>query len=678
MRRLALLFVVVLVTAALPPAGAQDPSPVPVQLYLSSATGSIGALSGVETLTPALPSDADDNQRDLTTGAAWYQTQPLAGIPGEASFQGPIQGTTWILATATNPAPIGIRFQSVVSFELRKLLPNGTDVLLGNTTQSFQVQVASPLANATTQVNFTIPAPNTTLGRGETLFLNITDASATPGLLATLAAVYDSTAHPSGFNATLLPVAAGNLQISATTTARPGRPGEAPTYVVSVRNLGDQTDVVALNVTGVPNDWSVSITPAQLTLNGGAAGSALVTVRVPQSAQDGTRHTATVSAQTSLGGPPATLTLTTTASGTRTCPGDQDCDGWTDVQERNYSTNPNDPNSTPENTDSDGDGVSNRAEVDSGTDPFDANDFPGSGDGRRGGTGGARPSPGLLAPLGQPLAQALGVSDATGDLLALVLILLFLAIILLLLWFLLAAYPVKVSLVEAKAVTEPGRGADYAVEVRSRLGRRQEVDLEAAGLPSDWDVRFNKPHLTLEAKQSETVGMLIRPPDGWPAPTKRDFEVRARSRVKPGSFAKAVAKMLIQPRAAEAALPPAETAVPEVEPGYEPAAYEPPPAMAPAPVYAPPPAAPSGQFQVSIRDVRHQPEVPERGGEVTTTCRVDNQAGAGERIRLVLVVNGKVRDEVRVELGPGEGAEAEFHWVAYLARNEVKVVAERA
>jgi hypothetical protein len=198
------------------------------------------------------------------------------------------------------------------------------------------------------------------------------------------------------------------------------------------------------------------------------------------------------------------------------------------------------------------------------------------------------------------------------------------------------------------------------------------VDLEVGDLPSDWEVRFNKPRLDLAPKATETVGLLVRPPGNWPAPSKREFLVRARSRLKPGKFAKAGARLLVQPAPAALAPPPVEQAVPE------PAAFpeEEPPGPPPPP---PPPAVPGApQFRVRIGDVRHNPSVPERGSEVSTTARVHNEGPGPERLRVLQVVNGKVRDEVTTELQPGEGAEAEFHWVAYLARNEVKVVAERA
>jgi hypothetical protein len=223
---------------------------------------------------------------------------------------------------------------------------------------------------------------------------------------------------------------------------------------------------------------------------------------------------------------------------------------------------------------------------------------------------------------------------------------------------------------------------DYTVEVRSLRRQPQIVDLEIAELPGDWDARLSQPRVSLEPKQRQTIGLLVRPPDAWPAPSKREFIVRARSRLKPGKFARAIGRLSIQPRG-EVAPPPSEEGV------REPAAW---PEEGPTPeavqeaaeagqeAFAPAPAPPraGGPFRIAISDVKHTPEVPERGGEVTTTARVDNRGTAPERVRLVLVVNGKVRDEVTTELGPGEGAEAEFHWVAYLARNEVRVVAERA
>lgn len=690
MRRLAFLFAVLLATTTLAPgplaplapvqpAEAQA-APVPLALFLSSATGNVGNLQGVETLTTAPPTKADDSRRVLFSGGgpftgasgAWYQTSPLPGIAGEATVDGAVTGTTWFAVTGT---PLGGLLGVVgtvdLEFQLRKVLANGTDAFLSNTTAQIG-PIVSPLTNETS-VAWSIPAPNQSLLAGESLSLNI---SASGAGIADLSVLYDSTAHPSGFNITLLPVARGDLQLSATTTSREAAPGASPTYIVSVRNRADQADTVTIAATGAPAEYAIRLTSTSLPLAAGQSGNTLVTVVIPANAADGTRHTTTVTATSANGGAPQTLTLTTTVRATSTAPTDNDGDGYTNAEETRYSSDPNDANSTPDTDDDDNDGVSNRAEVDAGTDPFDANDFPGSGgaNNQPGGNGAGACS---IFPLCDVVATSTGVDAVTADILSIILILLFLLIIALLLWWLLGGYPVSVVLVEPRATTEPGRGADFAVEVKSRLGRAQQVDLEAAGLPGDWDVRFNKPQVTLDAKQSEVVGMLVRPPGGWPAPSKRDFEVRARSRLKPEKFAKAVAKLSINPRSEAAVAPPAEEAVAESAEAWR---SEPEPEAVPVPYVVPVPAGGAGAaaFKVGIHDVRHNPAVPERGAEVTTIARVDNNGPAKERLRVVLVVNGKVRDEVQVELGPGEGAEAEFHWVAYLARNEVKVVAERA
>lgn len=660
MRRLALLLVAALAATALGPAGQGQPAPVAAQLYLSSLQATLPGVGTVETLTPNPPVKADDSVRNATTGAAWYLLPgTLPGLAGEATVSGQVQGTVHLLLTPVSPLPLGVTLTNTVRVELRRVTANGTEERLGNTTQEFQLTLTPPVSNSTA-VNWTISPSNASLLAGESLALNVTATSQPP--LGTLAVQYDSTARPSGFNITFQPLARGDILLSASTASRDVAPGASATYFVSVRNNADQQDTVRLNTTGSPSDWQVGVNPSSLALTPGSTGSVLVTVRAPPNASDGARHTATLTALSALGANQS-LALTTTVRVQQVCmvagQQDQDCDGFSDVDERRYSSRANDPTSTPDNTDTDGDGASNKAEVDAQTDPLDPDDFPGAGDrAPPGGAGGASP----LAPLSDPIAEALGVDSSTADVIALGLILLFLLILLLLLFLLLGGYPVKLSLVEARAATEPGRSADYSVEVRSRTRKGQTVDLEVAELPEDWEARFNRPRLELPPKARETVGMLVRPPDNWPAPSKREFQVRARSRLKPAKFARAVAKLLIQP--APAVQPPEEEGVPEQ--AWEPA---PPP---------PEPVAGAAAFRVGIRDVRHDPPAPERGGEVTTKARIDNEGAAQERLRVVLVVNDKVRDEVRVELGPGEGAEAEFRWVAHLARNEVKVVAERA
>lgn len=672
MRHLALLLVALLAFAALAPQVGAQPAAAPVTFYLSSTPGSVGGIGSVETLSVAPPTKTDDSLRNLTGPASWYNAGGT-GLPGAVNFTSSVEGTLHLLVTPISGLPLGFTVQNTVTVELRKVGLDGAEVVLGNTSVAIQTAFAPPLAANSSAVAFSIAQPNQSLLAGEVLALNV---SASSQGLGALAVQYDSVAHPSNFTVSLQRRATGSLQLSATTTSRDAAPGSSPTYVVTVRNLADTADTVSLSVAGVPAEWATRVTPSSLPLAAGSAGSVLVTVTVPAGTAEGARHTAALTATSINGATPPPLNLTTTVRAASGTPGDRDGDGSSDAEETRYSSNPNDRSSTPDNTDSDNDGVSNRAEVDAGTDPFDPDDFPGAPNG--GSQGGTNPGgASALGFLSGPIAQATGVDAATADLLAILLLLLFLIILALLIWFLFFGYPVTVALIEARAVTEPGRGADYAVEVRSKLGRSQQVDLEAAGLPSDWDVRFNKTHLTLEAKQVETVGMLVRPPAAWPAPSKREFQVRARSRVKPEKFAQAIARMLIQPRPVGLVDPPQEDAFPEAPAE----AYAPPSDREPVPVpyVVPVPAGGDVQpFRVTIRDVRHNPTVPERGAEVTTTSRVDNNGTRPETLRVVLVVNGKVRDEVRVDLGPGEGAEAEFRWVAYLARNEVKVVAERA
>lgn len=680
--RLALVLVLVLAAsslgleAALAQGGPLAPGAV--SLYLSRSTGSLGGKQ-VELLLPVPPGAATSAVRNITGGAGWYA---LPGAPIDYQFGPNASGSAHVQIVGLAGLPVGVTVQNTITFELRRVTADGTESRIANTSAEVPVFIApgAPVSNVT-QVNWTTALNNATLAPGETVALNISGTSTVP--LGGLVVLYDGTSHPSALNFALTPIPKGQLQLSANPASKEGAPGSSPVYAVTVANLADQPDTVKLNATGTPGDWQIRLSAFQATIQAHGSTIVLVTVTIPPATPDGTRHTTTFTAQSSLGGAPNTLPLTTTARTTTACTVggqlDTDCDGATDFDERKYGSDPNLRTSTPDTTDSDGDGASNKAEIDAGCDPFDRNDVPlaqggcgppgqsGGGGGAGGATGG-RP----LGALGDAIAQALNVDSATGDLIALVLILLFLLILVLLIVLLLARYPVKIALVEPRAVTEPGRGADYTVELRSRTRRAQVVDLEVAELPQDWDARMNNPRVSLEPKGSQTVGVLIRPPENWPAPSKREFQVRARSRLKPRSFARAIAKLLIQPRPAGVALP-VEEAVPE--PAFEPRAA---PVEPEGPVYVPPSPALAGPFRVRIGDVRHDPPQPEQGGEVNTTARIANDGTTRERVRVVLVVNGKVRDDVMSELEPGESAEAEFHWIAYLLRNEVKVIAERS
>jgi thrombospondin type 3 repeat protein len=686
--RSALVLAALLATVALAPLAA--PAGIPANggaatLYFRSLQAPLPGLGAVETLSDEVPVNTNNTIREVTDGAAWFA---VPGASREFSVGGSVAGATAFQVEASAVPLLGVTFDNTVTFSLLKVATNGSALEVGNATQNFQATVGGGIlgpsvpVSAAVPVSFDIATTNLTLLPGETLGINITGTSQVPagpgsgvptsGVTGTLQMLYDSTLQPGALNLTLTPILRGQIQASSSTLAREGAPGCAncPTYTVTVRNVANEADTAQFNVTGAPADWRVTLTPASMPLSAGASGSLLVTVAVPQGAADGTRHTTTLVVTSANGAPAQTLTLTTTARAGATQPGpggatDTDGDGWSDVDEVKYSSNPRDRLATPVNTDSDGDGYDNRDEVDGGTDPFDARSFPGSGNGG----GNSAASAGLFGPLSDQVAQALGTDRATADLAVVGLILLFI-IILLLLYLLLRGYPVKVSLVQARATTSPGQAVDYTVELRSLRRQPQVVDLEVGELPQDWDARLSQPRVNLDPKGIHSVGLLVRPPVGWPAPSKRDFVVRARSRLKPSKAAKASGKLAIQPGGPPPE-PPGEVGV------REPAAF---PQDAPAAAYAPPPASAraGGPFRIAISQVKHAPEVPERGGEVTTVARVDNQGSNPERVRLLLVVNGKVRDEVNADLGPGEGAEAEFHWVAHLARNEVRVVAERA
>lgn len=635
-----------------PPLAAAQESPLvagDVQLFLSSLQAPLPGFGAVELLVAQAPAKAEDSVRNVSGGVAWYALPAARDL----LLAGPVNGTASFRAAPFSVEPIGAlpvgaSIQSTVTFELRRALPDGREVRIAGAQRQFNLAVGATAVD----VAFAMDPGNGTLLAGEALALNVT-ATTTPDL-ATLQVLYDSTAHPGGMLLSLEAVTRGDLQLTTADPEKEAAPGGKATYAVNVRNLAQEADTVRVNVSGSPADWSVRASPGQLSVAPGSTGTVLVTVSVPGDAEEGDRHVATVTATSGLGGAAPSLNLTTTVRAP-TCPGDRDCDTWSDVDESRYSTDPLDPASTPDRSDSDGDGFTNKAEVDAGTDPLDPNDWPSGAPPPRAmpGAGG-----GIFGGASDQVAQALGVDTAVADAIIAVALIVLALLVLLLLWLLFGGYPVKVRFAAPRGVAEPGRSVDYAVEVRSRRRRPQVVELEVPDLPEGWEARFNRPRVHLDPRAREVVGLLVRAPPAWPAPTERRLEVRARSRLKPRRFARAAAKLLLQPRVGVAEAPPLEEGLPEAE--------------RPARTIA---AAP---FRVSVRNLRHEPPQPERGAEVSTTATLANEGGEPERVRVLLVVNGKVRDEVTTELAPGESAEAHFRWVAHAARNEVKVVAQRA
>ncbi|MCA1813715.1 MAG: hypothetical protein LC624_07165, partial [Halobacteriales archaeon] len=540
MRSLAFLLVTLLALAALPSlpgAEAQGASPLnpgATVLYLSSTQAVLPGAGNVETLITAPPAaDGTEATRPIDQGAGWYAlppaTQEMAlgdNVTGTIAVDvGPL-GNCGALPLPICPALPGAQVNASITLELQKVSANGTATTVANQSQNVQISV-NPILPPT-NLTWVLSPSNVTLAVGDTLAINMSASVLPP--IAPIVVVYNSTAHPSSINVTLNSIVRGGLILTSSSLSKDVAPGGSAVYVVNVRNTAPaNTDVVGLSASGQPADWTVRLSSSSVSVPANSVSSVTVTVSAPSGAGDAQQHVATISAR-GTSGATASLGLTTTAraGGAPGGTADADRDGFTDVDEKRYGSSPTDPGSTPDSTDSDGDGASNKAEIDAACDPFNAQDAPlaggGCGPAGSGGNGNlnqANTSP--LAFLSDPIASGLGVDSATADVIAAGLILLFLLILLLLLFLLLGGYPVKVTLAEARAVTEPGRAADYSVVVHNRLRAPQTVDLEVAQLPNDWDVRFAQPRLQLEGKASESVGLLVRPPDNWPAPSKREF-----------------------------------------------------------------------------------------------------------------------------------------------------------
>jgi len=95
---------------------------------------------------------------------------------------------------------------------------------------------------------------------------------------------------------TTAPPPTAGVEVSVLPLEKSGSPGESTTFTVNVTNTGDEEDTFELTADPENADWTTSISPASLTLAGGASGTVTLTISIPDGASEGDSTTITVAA----------------------------------------------------------------------------------------------------------------------------------------------------------------------------------------------------------------------------------------------------------------------------------------------------------------------------------------------------------------------------------------------
>jgi hypothetical protein len=81
----------------------------------------------------------------------------------------------------------------------------------------------------------------------------------------------------------------------------------------------------------------------------------------------------------------------------------------------------------------------------------------------------------------------------------------------------------------------------------------------------------------------------------------------------------------------------------------------------------------TGGSHIRLAEVKHEPPDPRAGATVSTTATVHNDGGDLVRLRVALLVEGRLTVEERIELAPGGHRAVTLPWKAGPGRNQVKV-----
>lgn len=691
-----LLVGLLLSSIALLPITAEAVVTVESQLFLHNKTKSFLGRVDQRTMDAFRPTSPADSIIDIGYDPnAWVLDLEL-GAAESFKISNDVQGVIWYDTNATVAAV------KLVNMTLYDLPPNGTLIKIGEESQEIELEARSslhPLAPKPSKV-FVIPTRNLTnpvIERGHSIAVGFTAIAAnelvppTPPEVPPEATanefrlIYDSEQHPSYINFTYETATVAKVKLIAAERDLVVEPGHSVNFSMTLQNLGDLQDTINITNSTLLPGWDVIITPFRFRMEGNASANFTVEVVAPPNPPAGQTQAVAIYAVSARGATDVADLLARVSTGQgppvgETCPDGSLRPSVGDCPAGNNETG----NNTGGNDGPDGQFAQ----------PFNP----------------LRP----VADSFRSMFASVPTLRDNADALSMVFLLLLLLIILVIVLGSLSTRPkILLKLKAARLMVEPGKARllDIVVTNKGRLPEYVQLGLEP--LPSAWAASLARTEFTLDPRETVTLGLLLKPPQDWPAPSRKTVEVVLRSKRRP-KYERSVTAKVIVVRKGKAARPAKEKRVrpvrekgrqgpkePIARPGPKEDVFSLSAEMGedeslpegelpdlPTPAERPLiekelesglpsgaiPGAPSGFEDVHILEVKNEPEEVVRGEIVTTTITLENTSkkdAGGIAVRLI--VNEKLRDQKVLAIRGERRMTVTFKWEAYLANNSVRV-----
>jgi uncharacterized membrane protein len=234
----------------------------------------------------------------------------------------------------------------------------------------------------------------------------------------------------------------------------------------------------------------------------------------------------------------------------------------------------------------------------------------------------------------ESLAEDLGLEESFGDFAPFViptLIIILVFIVLIMTVFLLTSHPIAVTCSEPEKEVFPDDAAEFFIQVRNRLSKKQIIDLDIQqnSASDKWQVNMIDSPLVLLPKESKTVKVTILPTETVEQADHGRFELSLSS-----SLMKKPVRVIL------------ETSIKD------------------------------GISDLSIEEVTHWPRLFRADDRVSTSFKLRNHGPTQTKeVKVKMYLNGKEKNKVEDIIIPARGyAEIQIPWIAEKGKNNISLV----